>query len=335
MDPLERIVCQIIGAKCATRRERIQSLWSGYGELVRMTLEGASVSDVVVKHVAPPSVSRRGRQLEDSVTSHARKLRSYAVEMHWYEHYAAECDDRCRVARFLGSRHQRDEWVFVMEDLDTAGFLRRPQAPSQTDVQSVLRWLANFHATFMGRRANGLWTVGTYWHLGTRRDELARVGDSALRAAASALDAQLNSARFKTLVHGDAKMDNFCLAAASSRPDSGSVAAVDFQYVGGGCGIKDVAYFFSSVWDAADCSAYAEDALGYYLWVLGSALTLRRADVDILAIQGEWRRLYPTAWADFQRFLCGWAPGQYDGDPYAQSMIRQATASLSSVPGSD
>gem|GEM_PF-6732341 len=55
------------------------------------------------------------------------------------------------------------------------------------------------------------------------------------------VDRLLGQARFQTLVHGDAKHDNFCLAARAN-----GAAAVDFQYVGRGPGIKDVAYFLAS-----------------------------------------------------------------------------------------
>jgi hypothetical protein len=342
MDPLETIVCRITGAQRAVRGERIQSLWSGYGELVRMALEGVGTPNVVVKHVAPEAVTRRGARAEDTAISHRRKLRSYAVEMAFYQRYAAECDARCRVACLLGARHANDQWVFVMEDLDAAGFHRRPRSPNQQEVQCVLRWLAQFHARFLGRPPDGLWGTGTYWHLETRRNELAQIRNSAVRAGASKFDARLNAACFKTLVHGDAKLDNFCFGTArattassatansaslrSTASDAPVVAAVDFQYVGGGCGIKDVAYFFSSIWNAAECSAYADDALAFYFVALRNALTEHGRDRDAPAIQTEWADLYPFAWSDFQRFLCGWAPGQYDDDAYAARMIRIALA---------
>lgn len=70
----------------------------------------------------------------------------------------------------------------------------------------------------------------------TRPDELSAMKPSHLKGAAEAIDSKLNQCKFQTIVHGDAKVANFCFT-----PDSKSIAAVDFQYVGSGCGMKDVA----------------------------------------------------------------------------------------------
>ena len=116
---------------------------------------------------------------------------------------------------------------------------------SETELRACLRWLAAFHATFLGVPPESLWKVGSYWHLATRPDELEALTDTALRRAAPVLDARLNRARYRTLIHGDAKLQNFCFST-----DGSAVAAVDFQYVGGGVGVKDVAYFVTSVFAA-------------------------------------------------------------------------------------
>ena len=50
------------------------------------------------------------------------------------------------------------------------------------------------------------------------------------------------------------------------------VAAVDFQYVGGGCGIKDVAYFIGSCLYEEDCERYEEGLLDWYFSQLKEAL---------------------------------------------------------------
>jgi len=60
----------------------------------------------------------------------------------------------------------------VLEDLDANGYPLRINSVSMADMEACLRWLANFHAIFMGKKPDGLWKVGTYWHLDTRPDEL-------------------------------------------------------------------------------------------------------------------------------------------------------------------
>jgi hypothetical protein len=297
-----------------------------------MDLGGFSQPQVIVKHVEPKVANRHENRNFDEI-SHARKLRSYSVEKTWYEQYAIECGTDCRIPSNYGLFEQGNHWVFVLEDLDLAGFTRRVTSPNHAEVQAVLRWLAAFHATYLGRDGQGLWPCGSYWHLGTRRNELPRITDGYLRKSATLFDLRLNESTYKTLVHGDAKIDNFCFLDPTYDPNEktqspSSVAAVDFQYVGGGCGMRDIAYFFSSVWRPEECNALAEEALEYYFEQLTSFLKHLQPLIDPAKVREDWEPLYAFAWADFYRFLCGWAPGHYDDDPYAKSMVRRALASI-------
>lgn len=300
---LERTVVDALGAR-VTRVERLRSLWAGYGELLRVTLEGRG--PVIVKHVRPPAALRG-----DGDPSHARKLRSYDVETEWYRRWAPRTDDACRVPRLLAARAEGGAWVLVLEDLDAAGFARRTSAPSRAELDRCVRWLAALHARFVGATPDGLWPVGTYWHVATRADELARMTDARLREAAPALDARLEACAFRTIVHGDAKEENFCFG------DHG-VAAVDFQYAGGGCGVKDLAYLLYGRWGTSEEAR----ALDVYFDAL------RAARADGAAIERAWRALYPLACADFCRFLAGWAPAQWARDGAAQARAREALAAL-------
>lgn len=270
------------------RGERIQSLWSGYGELYRARVDGVPV---VVKEVHP----RDG----DSI-SHRRKLRSYEVEQEFYRRYAGA--SAARVAKLIESARG----VLVLEDLDAAGFSRR----RVRDIDGCLAWLAAFHRSFLGVAPDGLWEQGTYWHLATRQEELAATIDPALREAAPILDARLRAARFKTFVHGDAKLANFCFSDAGA---GRGVAAVDFQYVGGGCGMSDVAYFLSC-FDAVDRGEHLDT---YFRHLNGGA-----------DLEQEWRALYPVAAADFYRFYAGWAPEAYRRDRHGQAVVARALRAL-------
>ena len=305
-------VAKATGATSARRVERIQSLWSGYGEIVRVALTGADVETVVVKSVQPPARLRGARK----DASHARKCRSYDVETTWYRTFASRCDDSCRVPHLVGARGAEEEWLIALEDIDAAGFPERRRAPGSSGMEACLRWLASFHARFLGVAPEGLWKNGTYWHLATRQDELAVMDDAELRAAAPLLDQKLRACTFQTLVHGDAKPANFCFARGGT-----AVAAVDFQYVGGGCGMKDVAYLLSD--DPAEARW-----LDVYFAHLRSALDLRPERVQSDALEREWRALYPIARADYHRFLAGWAKEHWRRDTHAQKLTRDVLRSL-------
>ena len=249
--------------------------------------------------------------------SDARKRRSYDVEAAFYRELAPRCDDTCRVARLHGSRVTPDEWLFVLEDLDAAGYRARHDEADATGLDTCLAWLASFHARFLGERCEALWPIGTYWHLATRTHECDAITDAALRAAALRIDAALTSARYPTILHGDPKEANFCFSR-----DGTAVAAVDFQYAGPGCAMKDVAYLlYGRADEPAD--GIARDHLDTYFRHLRVALARRGDAVDAAAIEAEWRALYPIARLDFCRFLAGWRPSLWRRDDRGQRFVRE------------
>ena len=186
-----------------------------------------------------------------------------------------------------------------------------------------LKWLAEFHATFMGSDSNGLWDTGTYWHLATRPEELEALEDEPLKSAATVIDQKLSQARYQTLVHGDAKLANFCFSS-----DTTQVAALDFQYVGRGCGMKDVAYFIGSCLDEEACERKDAELLDTYFSFLKAALEQRQPGIPAEAVIDEWRELFPIAWTDFHRFLKGWCPGHWKIHSYSERLARQVIQSL-------
>ncbi len=321
-DEIRQLVLESTAATAVSRVTKVQSLWSGYGQICRVELLGGPVDSVIVKHVAPPSKSVHPRGWSGD-QSHARKLRSYEVEAHWYANFSSLCNPRCRVPNCLATRFQQGEYLFVLEDLDAAGYSRRRSNLDHAGVRLGLKWLANFHARFLGVAPLGLWEVGTYWHLATRPDELAAMAPCALKDAAAAIDARLNQCRYQTLVHGDAKVANFCFSANSTE-----IAAVDFQYVGGGCGMKDVAYFLGSCLPESECEQYAALFLDTYFAELGQAIAQRDPSIPIAEIESEWRFLYPFAWADFTRFMLGWCPSHTKLNAYTRRISEQVARQI-------
>lgn len=311
---IKSIILQRTGASSLVEKETIQDLWSGYGKIMRVELKNASVESVVIKHVQLPMHKNHPRGWNTDI-GHQRKVKSYKVETTWYDTYSK--NSAARLPRCLAIETQDEEVVMVLEDLDEAGYSFRKQAVVWEDISSCLAWLAQFHASYLGKAPDGLWEVGTYWHLETRPHELAVLEDQRLREAAPVINEKLNTCKYKTFVHGDAKLANFCFS------KEGKVAGVDFQYVGGGCGMKDVAYFIGSCLNEKECERLETQILDTYFGHLQSELEERNE-----ALEREWRSLYRVAWADFHRFLKGWSPGHWKINSYSERVTAEVLNSL-------
>ncbi|PHQ33688.1 oxidoreductase family protein [Rhodopirellula bahusiensis] len=341
----------VSGASSIEDVQQVQTLWSGYGQILRVKLKQPSWPDlasnttacqatnVIVKQISPPGLNEpsgghpRGWNTSQS---HRRKLQSYEVESAFYAQHSSRCNEFCRVAKCFAQADLPSGQIMVLEDLDDAGFPVRHHSLDATGVNQGLQWLANFHATFLhsAKQADRnwadrdqadqwseLWPVGTYWHLATRPDELDAMPSGTLKDAASALDDRLNQSEFQTLVHGDAKVANMCFADDPNR----FPAMVDFQYVGRSCGMKDVAYFLSSCMSESDCERNESRYLATYFEALHDAMSTRGIDqVDFATLESSWRHLYPIAWADFVRFLEGWCPGHAKLTGYSRRMVEIA-----------
>ncbi|MGP8305805.1 phosphotransferase [Vibrio sp. YIC-376] len=299
--------------------EVIQPLWGGYGELVRLIFPECTV---IVKHVKLPKPAEHPRGWNTDL-SHQRKLHSYQVEVSWYEHFSQSVDERCRIPKGLKCFQTDNEWLIVMEDLAQSGFPKVITTASQAHLRACLSWLAHFHARYIGVHNSQLWQTGTYWHLATRPDELKALEDIELKAAAILIDRALNGAKYQTIVHGDAKLANFCFNEMES-----SVAAVDFQYVGHGCAMKDVALFMSSAVEPSECFEMESWVLDTYFAELTHALHIYQSQFDPKDVEREWRPLFAVAWADFQRFIKGWSPKHWKINPYTEALTAKAMASL-------
>ena len=88
--------------------------------------------------------------------------------------------------------------------------------------------------------------------------------------------------------------------------------------------MKDVAYFLGSAMDVAQLLEKGERLLSEYLEMLGEAVERRQPEVDAQELVGEWRRLFPVAWADVERFLRGWAPDHWKLNDYSAAMTEKA-----------
>ena len=346
--------------------QQVQSLWSGYGEIVKFNLmnnkAGSGLVDsVVVKWVNPPSKQDHPRGWQSDL-AHQRKLTSYQVEMNVYLMLNQVKKSTCRMEGvrvphyFYGHYNETNQQqLLILEDLDKSGFPLRHARLTPRQAEPCILWLARFHAYFLRdtyvqkelpehlelalssdntnrsvqglSRPFGLWPIGSYWHLGTRPEEWQAMAESELKERAEKLNDRLNSLRFQTLIHGDAKVANFCFSAPSStgRVD---VAALDFQYTGQGCGMKDFVYFLGSCLTETECEKHWRDLLNLYFSSLIETLKALKTQIDIVALESEWRFAFEFAWADFQRFLEGWSPDHKKNTAFSRALTANALNKL-------
>jgi hypothetical protein len=315
---VEQFVLNQTGASRILGVELIQELWSGFGQILKVKLEGAEVLSIIVKKIDLSNSGNHPRGWNTDA-SFKRKEFSYGVEQTWYKNYSNQSGSFLRMAKHLGSTSNKNGSVILLEDLDASGFPIRKSSLTLKEVKTCILWLANLHGKFMGCKSEGLWDVGTYWHLSTRTDEFKAMKDSELKRSAFKIDEVLNNCQYKTIVHGDAKVANFCFS-----EDLAKVAVVDFQYVGSGCGMKDLVCLLSSCVNAKECRLWEENFLDYYFECLFEALDGKFSGQEFVLLENEWRQLYPMAWADFYRFLDGWSPGNYKFNDYGEIMVENA-----------
>ncbi|QEN03972.1 DUF1679 domain-containing protein [Thiospirochaeta perfilievii] len=322
-DYFKKQILRVTRASSLGEKELIQNLWSNYGEILRYKLIDSEYSSIVLKHVKLPISSSLHPRGWNSANSHNRKIRSYEVECQWYKNWADKCSPDCRIPKCLNINEHDKEVLILLEDLNQSGYSVRKTDVDLDDIKLCITWLANFHGTFINTPPKGLWEKGTYWHLETRPDELEALKDTELKEAATLIDKKLENTRYKTILHGDAKLANFCFS--NSNKD---VAAVDFQYVGGGVGVKDLAYFVGSCLYEEDCEKYEKELLDHYFKSLKLKLIKENSIINFKELEREWRLLYPVAWTDFYRFLKGWSPGHWKINSYSQRVTRRVLEDL-------
>ncbi len=312
-------VAEQLGFKTVQRVDTLQVLWGGYGELVRVFVDDTSI---VIKHVGLPKPEHHPRGWNTDF-SHQRKLKSYEVELYWYQNYASHMNSESPVPKKLWVDQKPNEWLLVMEDLSVIGFTDVVKKAERVHLSACLRWLAYFHAQYIHHSGEGLWSSGTYWHIETRPDELDALKDQPLKEMAAKIDRALKCVPYQTLVHGDAKLANFCFT-----NDGLQAAAVDFQYVGKGCAMKDVALFMSSAVEPEHCQRMESWILDEYFKHLNFALKQIRPEIIAEDVEKHWRPAFAIAWADFQRFVKGWSPEHWKINTYTESLKNKALEQL-------
>ena len=320
VEDLNNEIKAFIDFKSINKVEEIQSLWSGYGSVLRVFLEGAAYSSVVVKWIEF-SNQIKPKSSWSSEFAHKRKLNSYRNELTWYQYYSFLLNGFCKMPTYLGHNSYDHSAILLLSDLGLQGYKSIGGALDYNRYKICLTWLAHLHAFFLKDDINDLWQEGTYWHLSTRPDEFEAMQTSPLRNKASYIDQALKKTKYLTVIHGDAKPDNFLFNGQDE------TAAVDFQYTGIGCGMKDIVCLLSSLGE--EMNQYLEqDYLTHYFTALRTACQKCYLDINLNDLEGNWRALYPFAWADYQRFLEGWSPDHWKMTEYMKIQVEKALKAI-------
>ncbi|KAK2603604.1 hypothetical protein QQS21_004185 [Conoideocrella luteorostrata] len=237
---------------------------------------------------------------------------------------------------------------------------------TRQQVHSALRWLANFHGSYwnapaksldgfilpplqentlrqgkQGTARKGLWLNGGYTYLATRGSEYRSllqdhdsewpsllcqpVPNSALSTTELAAEFLTPRGRpFETYIHGDVKSENMF-----STETGDEVALFDFQYVGLGLGVCDLAKLFT-------CSVPMDMLLGsgqlhsQLVMSDGERALLEEYRKHLLSREGgaatpsyDWgtfKRHWETALVDWCRFQASW--GFWGNTEWLQARVR-------------
>ena len=129
----------------------IQNLWSGYGELSRVTTNKGSV---IAKFIKFPTERDHPRGWSSDI-GHDRKKKSYQIEKHWYSNL--DTVKGARMAKCFDVGHVGEHEYILLEDLQDNDFKTKHFIDWQ-DIESCLSWLANFQWKACGQLVpTGIW----------------------------------------------------------------------------------------------------------------------------------------------------------------------------------
>lgn len=180
---LKQEILDATGASEILKVELVQSLWSGFGAIERVYLNGGNRSSVIIKRIQPPTEMKHPRGWNSDISAN-RKIRSYEIEKNWYKNHVSELPTEIKIPEFLFAFDCEEFTALALEDLKSSGFYLPFRLDSEDHFNASLLWLARFHAANLNHSAEGLWPIGTYWHLATRQEEFERMKQGKLKNAA-------------------------------------------------------------------------------------------------------------------------------------------------------
>ncbi len=268
------------------RSVRAEQIGKGIGvssALYRLHLQGSG---------CPTSVVVKLPALDEAAVFTSTVLRMYIREVRFFAELAGECPVRVPAGYHGDVDEESSRFVVVMEDLGALRTVDQVAGMDLADAERAVDELAAWHARWWGR-ADALAEAGATVSLGdpiypavlpmvfaegwekvTGAIELpasiVEVGER-FAGAIERLLAELSQAP-TTMLHGDYRADNMLF------DGDGHVVLLDFQLIGTGRGVYDLAYFVTQSL-SAETAAAAERPL-FERWCAGlEAAGVRPADL--------------------------------------------------------
>lgn len=236
---------------------------------------------VTITHSAGrTSVIAKVPSTDDVSRSTAALQHLYEREVSFYQHLAMLITTRTPQC-FFAERDENDNFLLLLEDLSPSAVVDQFVGVSLGTARAGLASLAGLHGPTHARDE----IHGASWLRGVSEELrplyravlpvlfdqfLERYGeriDDELRAMVSALRDRLAlfsdyATQFPCVTHGDFRTDNLLIDA---RDGTVALAVVDWQTIGVGSPLLDVAYFLTTSLTPQDCARYEFELLDYYL----------------------------------------------------------------------
>lgn len=226
------------------------------------------------------SVIAKVPSLDEVSRSTAALQRLYLREVSFYQHLAtiiATRTPRC----YFAERDESDNFLLLLEDLSPSASVDQFAGISLGTARAGLTALAGLHGPTHARADlhDAAWLRGVSDELRPLYQAVVPVLfdqfierydarlDSELRTTVLALKDRLAlfsgyATPFPCVTHGDFRTDNLLIDACDG---SVALAVVDWQTVGVGSPLLDVAYFLTTSLTPEDCASHEFELLDYYL----------------------------------------------------------------------
>ena len=255
--------------------------------LYRLSLHGPNCPQTIVAKLAA---------LDEAAVFTSTMLRMYYREVAFFHELADQVPVRVPVAYHGDVTEDMSNFVVLMEDLGSLRLVDQLVGMSLADAEIAVDRLAAWHAAWSGRGdalaergvavslADPVYPAvlplvfGEGWaKVTTEMDVAPQILDIGPRFA-DAIPQLLNdlASGTNTMIHGDYRADNILFDA------HGAVALLDFQLIGSGSGLYDLAYFVTQSLDIAVAREH-ERAL-FDRWIDG----VRKAGVSDVDVELSW-----------------------------------------------